>query len=68
MLEQGCRGHYGAQLLRLMTANPGSLASAVAQVADYGHSSGQDMLSGILSAARASGENGIEAALHVGPL
>lgn len=68
MLEQGCRGHYGALLLRLMTANPPSLVSAVAQVADYGHSSGQDMLSGILTAARASGENGVEAALHVGPL
>ncbi len=49
MLEQGCHSRYSALLLALAAGE----AQAVARVADYGHSSGHDMLAGILTAARA---------------
>lgn len=49
MLEQGCDSHYSALLLALATGEP----QAIARVADYGHSSGHDMLTGILAAAQA---------------
>lgn len=52
MLEQGCRGHYSAQLLALATANTLTWPEAVANVANYGHSSGHDMLAGVLTAAQ----------------
>lgn len=67
MLEQGCRGHYGAQLLALAKGETRTWPGLVAKVADYGHSSGHDMLTGVLTAIRASGECGVEAPLHIGP-
>lgn len=68
MLEQGCRGHYSVQLLALASGNTRTWPQAVAKVADYGHSSGHDMLAGVLTAAQASGEPGKEALLHIRPL
>lgn len=53
MLEQGCDSHYSAQLLALATGNSETWPQAIARVADYGHSSGHDMLTGILTAAHA---------------
>lgn len=49
MLEQACHSRYSALLLALAAGE----AQAIARVADYGHSSGHDMLTGILTAARA---------------
>lgn len=68
MLEQGCRGHYSAQLLELISGDARTWPVAVVKVADYGHSSGHDMLAGILTAARGSGERGEKSALHIGAL
>lgn len=68
MLEQGCRGHYSALLLDLATGNRRTWPEQVAKVADYGHTSGHDMLTGMLTAMQASGERGVEAPLHIGPL
>jgi hypothetical protein len=51
MLEQGCDSHYSAQLLALATGNSETWPQAIARVADYGHSSGHDMLAGVLTAA-----------------
>lgn len=68
MLEQGCRGHYSAQLLALAAGNTRTWPAVVAKVADYGHSSGHDMLTGVLTAARISGERREKAPLHIGPL
>ncbi|AUV03602.1 DUF2877 domain-containing protein [Phytobacter ursingii] len=53
MLEQGCDSRYSAQLLALATGNSETCPQAIARVADYGHSSGHDMLAGILTAAHA---------------
>lgn len=49
MLEQGCHSRYSALLLALATGE----RQAITRVADYGHSSGHDMLTGILTAAQA---------------
>lgn len=68
MLEQGCRGHYSALLLELATGNTRTWPRLVAHVADYGHSSGHDMLTGVLTAIRASDERRVEPPLHIGPL
>lgn len=53
MLEQGCNHHYSAQLLALARGENQTGPQAIARVADYGHSSGHDMLAGILTAAHA---------------
>ncbi|MBV8872403.1 MAG: DUF2877 domain-containing protein [Metakosakonia sp.] len=53
MLEQGCNHHYSAQLLALARGESETGQQAIARVADYGHSSGHDMLAGILTAAHA---------------
>lgn len=47
MLENGCAGRYGEQLLALLAADAGQLQQALQRVADYGHSSGHDMLCGL---------------------
>jgi len=67
MLTQGCGGHYSAQLLALAQGNTRTWPAAVANVADYGHSSGHDMLAGILTAATALAERREKAPLHIGP-
>ncbi|MGK9174782.1 DUF2877 domain-containing protein [Yokenella regensburgei] len=66
MLAQACQGHYGEQLLGLTQGNAQTWPGLVAKVADYGHSSGHDMLAGMLTAAQISGERGEKTPLHVG--
>ena len=68
MLEQGCRGHYSALLLDLAAGNARTWPRLVAHVADYGHSSGHDMLTGVLTAIRAADGRREEPPLHSGPL
>lgn len=46
MLQNASEGRYGAQLLALFSVSC-DLSVAIAQVVDYGHSSGHDMLCGI---------------------
>lgn len=47
MLQYGCRGHFGEQLLALTRPSPLSLNHRLLRVAEYGHSSGHDMLTGM---------------------
>lgn len=47
MLKMGGAGHYGERLLQLVTAREQDVVSAIKNIADYGHSSGHDMLCGI---------------------
>lgn len=47
MLKMGAAGHYGERLLQLVTAREEEVAHAIRLIADYGHSSGHDMLCGI---------------------
>lgn len=53
MLEQGCDSRYSALLLALVTGASETWPQAIVRVATYGHSSGHDMLAGILTAAHA---------------
>lgn len=53
MLEYGCRGHFGEPLLALAQPMPPSLNARLLRVADYGHSSGHDMLTGLFFTLRA---------------
>lgn len=47
MLKMGAAGHYGERLLQLVAAREEEVAHFIRQIADYGHSSGHDMLCGI---------------------
>ncbi|KWR66943.1 DUF2877 domain-containing protein [Aeromonas hydrophila] len=47
MLKMGTAGHYGERLLQLVTARKEDVMCAIKNIADYGHSSGHDMLCGI---------------------
>lgn len=47
MLRYGCAGYYAEQLLTLLSLSGGLSAKNLNRVADYGHSSGYDMLCGI---------------------
>lgn len=47
MLRYGCAGYYAEQLLTLLSSSGGLSAKNLKRVADYGHSSGYDMLCGI---------------------
>lgn len=47
MLKMGAAGHYGERLLQLVTAREEEVICAIKNIADYGHSSGHDMLCGI---------------------
>ncbi len=47
MLKLGAVGHYGERLLQLAAARGDDIFTAIEQVADYGHSSGHDMLCGV---------------------
>lgn len=51
MLQNACEGRYGVQLLALFNTSC-DLPVAIAQVVDYGHSSGHDMLCGAAFALR----------------
>jgi hypothetical protein len=53
MLRYGCRGHFGEQLLALTTPTSVSLNQRLLRVAEYGHSSGHDMLTGLFFTLRA---------------
>jgi len=53
MLYYGCRGHFGEQLLALTTPTNLSLNHRLLRVAEYGHSSGHDMLTGLFFTLRA---------------
>ncbi|WP_312924817.1 DUF2877 domain-containing protein [Atlantibacter hermannii] len=53
MLQYGSSGHFGEQLLALTASGPLSLNARLLRVAAYGHSSGHDMLTGILFTLRA---------------
>ncbi|MGT4070859.1 UNVERIFIED_CONTAM: DUF2877 domain-containing protein [Aeromonas hydrophila] len=47
MLRMGAVGHYGEHLLQLATAREEDVVYAIQNIANYGHSSGHDMLCGI---------------------
>ncbi|WP_435133494.1 DUF2877 domain-containing protein [Plesiomonas shigelloides] len=47
MLRMGVTGHYGERLLQLVTAQEENLVCNIEKIADYGHSSGHDMLCGL---------------------
>ena len=53
MLYYGCREHFGEQLLALTTPGNISLNHRLLRVAEYGHSSGHDMLTGLFFTLRA---------------
>lgn len=53
MLYYGCRGQFGEQLLALTTPTNISLNHRLLRVAEYGHSSGHDMLTGLFFTLRA---------------
>lgn len=53
MLTQGCHGHYGVLLLALATSESQARPQAISRIADYGHTSGHDLLMGMLTAAQA---------------
>lgn len=53
MLRYGCEGHFGEQLLALTMPTPLSLNLRLAGIANYGHSSGHDMLTGMFFTLRA---------------
>ncbi|VXD06260.1 conserved hypothetical protein [Enterobacterales bacterium 8AC] len=46
MLANGCAGHYSHHFSRLVTAPIDDIEQTLKQVAEYGHSSGHDMLCG----------------------
>jgi hypothetical protein len=46
MLASGCDGHYSHHFSRLLTAPIDDIELTLQQVAEYGHSSGHDMLCG----------------------
>lgn len=47
MLRYGCAGFYGSHILSLLTVQDRALAERLLAVAEYGHTSGHDILCGI---------------------
>ncbi len=56
MLANGCAGRYPEPLLALFSSAPEKLAGALANAADYGHSSGHDALCGVAFALNVLGK------------